>query len=229
MIVVTFRLDAGHFFPAKNYRLLRTRISRVIPKRFRINQDTMNYIQYQQLFDAVLQGKLTQAPYDNPHYVEYTKLNQSRMNRWNKQLVLDEALVEELKAIRAPQHWIIITEPWCGDASHIVPFLIRMTEQTHLISYDLVLRDTPPLLIESYLTNGTKSIPKLIVRNEGQDLFTWGPRPEAAKELVAKLKAANMDAAAIKVELQRWYNEDKGATLCREITELLKSAKANAA
>lgn len=189
----------------------------------------MNYTEYQQLFDAVLQGKLTHAPYDNPHYVEYTKLNQSRMNRWNKQLGLNETLVEELKAISEPQHWIIIAEPWCGDAAHNVPFLVRMAEQTHLISYDIMLRDSPPFLIESYLTNGTKSIPKLIVRSEGKDLFTWGPRPEAARELAAKLKAANTDADAVKLELQRWYNEDKGASLCREMTELLKSAKVNAA
>ena len=182
----------------------------------------MTYPEYQQLFDLILEHENPSYPYTNEAYINYTKLNRSRMRRWDKQLSLDDDLLEKLKRIDTPEHWIIITEPWCGDAAHSLPFLMRMTAANALISCDLVLRDIEPFLIESYLTNGTRGIPKLIVRDEsGADIFTWGPRPKPAQQLMNELKAANADYETIKIALQQWYNHDKGETICREMGDLI--------
>src|ERR1700749_385479 len=160
----------------------------------------MNYDEYQRLFDIILDTDNRAHPYDDEGYLNYTKLNRSRMMRWEKQLKLNDHLLYKLKAINAPQHWIIITEPWCGDAAHIVPFLIQMATENKHISYDIMLRDTEPFLIESYLTNGTKGIPKLIVRDEfGADIFNWGPRPKPAQLLLNELKATQTDFESIKI------------------------------
>ena len=178
----------------------------------------MNYTVYKQLFEQILNGPDPQPPYNKAAYQTYTKLNYSRMNRWDKTLHLDERLVEKLSHLTQPQHWIIITEPWCGDAAHSLPFLIRMTEQTPLITYELQQRDSEPFLINSYLTNGGKSIPKLIVRDAlGNDLFTWGPRPAPAQLLRNSLITAQADAETINLQLQNWYNADKGQSLCQEL------------
>jgi len=182
----------------------------------------MDYTTYKSLFDTILTNPHPVYPYDNPAYLDYTRLNQSRMKRWDKQLSLDNTLISRVQNISCPQHWIILTEPWCGDAAHILPFLIRMTTYNPFISYELQLRDSEPFLIEDYLTMGAKSIPKLIARNEpGKDLFTWGPRPAGAAELMKEMKAAEADFEAIKIALQNWYNQDKGASLCRELSALL--------
>lgn len=180
----------------------------------------MNYSNYSQLFDAILGTAVPASPYDDAMYLDYTKLNRSRMKRWDKQLKLDENLVSRIKQISSPQDWIIITEPWCGDAAHIIPFLVRLAEQNNLISYDIQLRDSEPFLIDSYLTNGTKSIPKFIVRDEsGNDLLVWGPRPKGAQELMDRMKADNADFETTKIALQQWYNEDKGVSLCKELIQ----------
>lgn len=185
------------------------------------NDKEMNYTAYKQLFDKILNDPNPPHPYDYANYVDYTRLNKSRTNRWDKQLSLDENLVSRIKQITSPQHWIIITEPWCGDAAHIVPFLIRLAEQNNLISYNIQLRDSEPFLIESYLTRGTKSIPKLIVRDEnGNDLFQWGPRPKGAQELRDKMTADNADFETTKIALQNWYNQDKGVSLYKELAAL---------
>ena len=181
-----------------------------------------NYSDYQLLFDEILKNTNPSSPYDDEGYLNYTKLNRSRMRRWDKQLVLSEKIITVLKEISTPQHWIIITEPWCGDASHVVPFLIRMTEQNDLITYDIQLRDAQPFLIDQYLTNGGKSIPKLVVRDaQGNDLLVWGPRPEGAATLYANLKVSNTDFEQIKIALQNWYNDDKGDSLYTELSEQL--------
>lgn len=179
----------------------------------------MNYQQYQQLFDDILSSKNLQPPYNDSAYFNYTKLNRSRMSRWDKQAQLNEQLVAQITRVSALQHWVIITEPWCGDAAHVVPFLIKLAACNPLITYEIQLRDQPPFLIDLYLTNGSKSIPKLIVRNEsGQDIFHWGPRPAGAQQVMNKFKAAGADFEATKIALQNWYNEDKGAELMQELS-----------
>jgi hypothetical protein len=181
----------------------------------------MTYEAYQQLFDYILSNRHSEHPYDDEHYMNYTRLNQARMKRWDKHLELSDALVETIQLIRNQQHWIIITEPWCGDAAHILPFLMRLVQHNLLITYELQLRDSPPFLINAYLTNGSKSIPKLIVRDEtGKDIFSWGPRPKGAQELFYELRAKNADAESSKIALQNWYNTDKGVSLCNELLAL---------
>ena len=177
----------------------------------------MNYTEYKQLFEEILANP---TYYSKESYMEYTRLNRSRMKRWDKQLVLDEKLSTILKAITSPQKWIIITEPWCGDAAHVIPFLVRMTELNELISYDIQLRDSEPFLIDNYLTNGSKSIPKLIIKDESDtDLLVWGPRPKGAAEVLSNLKAENADAETTKVAIQNWYYGDKGISLTEELLQ----------
>lgn len=184
----------------------------------------MQYFEYLQLFDIILKNPNPPAPYDHPDYFNYTKLNESRMKRWLKTMELDKDLEQALKTVAVKQHWIVITEPWCGDASHIVPFLVRFVEQSPLISYELQLRDSEPFLIDNYLTSGGKAIPKLISRDEsGNDLFVWGPRPSGAQDLMNRLKKENADFERIKIELQNWYNKDKGKEIQQELKEILKS------
>ncbi|MBL7761161.1 MAG: thioredoxin family protein [Sediminibacterium sp.] len=113
-------------------------------------------------------------PYNNADYLEYTKLNASRKSRWLKTQSISEGLKQVVSYIKSPQNWIVITEPWCADAAHNIPFIILAARENPLISLSFELRDSPPNRIEQYLTGGTKSIPKLIIKDEkGNDLAIW--------------------------------------------------------
>lgn len=192
--------------------------------KFALKLRAMNYNEYKAVFQEILNCKDPLPPYDQAEYINYTKLNFSRMKRWEKTMQLDEELVNRLKELDKKQHWIVIVEPWCGDAAHILPFIVALAGQNELITYELQLRDTEPYLIESYLTNGGKSIPKLIVRDEnGEDMFTWGPRPREAQDLVESIKASGADFETLKSELQVWYNNNKGKEIFRELLEIYES------
>ena len=183
----------------------------------------MNFSTYTNYFQEILNAEHPIAPYNNPDYFNYTKLNWSRMNRWLKHGELLPEAKEAINDVTTKQQWIIITEPWCGDAAHVVPFLQMISALNPLIEVTYELRDSEPFRINDYLTNGGKSIPKLIIRDEdGHDLATWGPRPVAAKELHEQLKADEISAEEIKTTLQKWYNDDHGVAIQREITALLK-------
>ncbi|ASS48389.1 MAG: hypothetical protein A3D31_08505 [Candidatus Fluviicola riflensis] len=184
----------------------------------------MTFQAYLAYFEDILVQETPFYPYDNPDYLNYAKLNWSRMNRWLKHGELMPEIRQTIAGIIIPQHWLIITEPWCGDASHIVPFLQMIADLNPLITVDYELRDQEPFQINDYLTNGGKAIPKLIIRNQtGNDLATWGPRPAECQVLYRKLLDEKADLETFKVSLQKWYNDNKGKDIQEEISNILKS------
>lgn len=183
----------------------------------------MEFLAYYQYFKSIAEQPLSeqQAPYNQPDYLDYVQLNWARMNRWLKSGLLSEDLLNQLKTIALPQNWLVIAEPWCGDAAHSVPFIKLLSDVNPLITVNYELRDSEPFSINQYLTNGSKSIPKLVVRDAaGVDLFTWGPRPAACQKIYAELLATKADHSMISEALQKWYNADKGQTLQVELQTL---------
>lgn len=184
----------------------------------------MNEQQYLAYMNSIVSTPLEahEAPYNRADYMEYTKLNTSRQSRWLKTQELSEGLKSLLSSINSPQEWLVITEPWCGDAAHVNPFIMLAARENELINLRFELRDSAPFSIEKYLTNGSKSIPKLIIRNEnGQDLATWGPRPEGCQTLYQELKDAKAPLDEVLTKVQNWYNADKGQQIQAELTTVL--------
>lgn len=180
----------------------------------------MNFTSYLNYFQSIVENKDGNLPelYQDPEYFEYTKLNWSRLNRWLKTGKLSEETIQKLKEIKSPQNWIVITEPWCGDASHIVPFIELMSKENNLISVSYELRDSEPFRIDNYLTGGSKSIPILIIQDSnGDDLKVWGPRPKECQEFFMSEKDKGADFDTLKIALQKWYNTDKGVQIQKEI------------
>jgi glutaredoxin-related protein len=181
----------------------------------------MNFTSYLQYFESILQNvdKPTE-PYNDPEFMEYTKLNWSRLNRWVKTGELQETTLTALNNINTKQKWVLISEPWCGDAAHAVPFIVMMAKVNPNIELDIQLRDSGSE-IDNYLTNGSKSIPLLIIRDEnGKDITKWGPRPIDCQTEFSKQKAEGMEMKDLKVALQKWYNNDKGVKIQEEIIAL---------
>jgi hypothetical protein len=183
----------------------------------------MNFQHYQEYFQSIINNEHPNPPYDDPAYLNYTKLNWSRQQRWIKVGELNEDLEALVKSIKTQQHWIVITEPWCGDAAHTVTFIYRLSELNPLIDFEIQLRDNEPHLIQQYLSGQSKSIPKFIIRdNAGKDLMVWGPRPLESQLLYDRLKGEGADFEEFKTQLQHWYNKDKGVSLQQELLERIR-------
>lgn len=188
-----------------------------------INKFAMKLNDYLDLVEKITNKEITSGIYQDSNYVDYTILNKSRMNRWLKKGELNEETVQTIKNIRDKQKWILILEPWCADGSQIAPFIALMADQNKNISFDIRLRDSADSEIDNYLTNGSKSIPKLIIRDkDDNDLLIWGPRPENCQHLFYQLKETISDINQIKLNIQNWYNQDKGESIQNEICGLLK-------
>lgn len=190
-------------------------------------QQTFSYPEYEALIDQLLaENKTTGADHD-PKMVQYTQMNQVRMTRIARTTALLPEVQEALTQLTRSLQWIVLTEAWCGDAAQNVPVLFKIAEASqNKISLKLLLRDENLDLMDQYLTNGTRSIPKLICfdATTGQELGTWGPRPAAAQELYHAFKA---NPAGTKKELiqnvQLWYARDKTYSMQHEMAQLLRS------
>lgn len=183
----------------------------------------MDWNTYLGLFNDILEKRVTEAPYDKQAYLEYVQMNQARIQRWLKKNPITDEIKSAVEAIDTPQTWVLITEPWCGDAAHSTPLIYLLSELNPNITLEIVLRDSNNL-IDSYLTNGSKSIPKLVVRDaDGNDLFDWGPRPKEAQDMVMAMKGTDITTHEKHQKTQRWYNSDKGQSIQSELMKLIEN------
>lgn len=185
---------------------------------------SLSYSEYRNKITSLFkEGKAT-GNEQSEALTHYTMLNETRMNRLEKTInVLDE-FVEKLKGLQHEYIWLVISEGWCGDSAQIVPVIYKLAEVSPNIDLKLVFRDEHEDLIQLFLTNGTRSIPKLIVldKNTLEVLGEFGPRPQEAKQLVLDYKAQHgvVDEKG-KTALHMWYLHDKGLSTQKEIMDVM--------
>ncbi len=191
---------------------------------------SMSYGEYIALVEKLVEEKKTTGPNQSEFYVDLTKLNLQRMRRISKTTQLNEKLLAALDESNQ-KDWILITEAWCGDAAQSVPVIDLMAQHNSDINLRIVLRDEFPQLIDEVLTNGGRSIPKLVAfDDQGELSFIWGPRPAPAQELVTSYK--NMPEpkktyVEFSVDVQKWYGADATRTIQEEIGNLLTEQHVN--
>ena len=185
-----------------------------------------SYLEYRKLMADLLKEGKSPAVEQTEKRTHYSELNETRMHRLDKTMKITEANSAKLKTFNKSYLWVVLTESWCGDAAQIVPILNKVVlEANQKIELKLVLRDENEDLMNYFLTNKSKAIPKLIIIDKatGSVVGDWGPRPQGAIDLIEsyKEKFGVIDETA-KTELQLWYLHDKGVSTQNEIIQLLQ-------
>ena len=186
-------------------------------------QKAISYTFYRKrISDLIASGK-SSGPIQSEDLLNYSKLNDRRMTRLDKTIQLSQETLLALKKINKPITWLVLSEGWCGDAAQTLPVINKIADKSDLINLRIIFRDEHEELMRHFLTNGGKSIPKLIVLNSENDVLnTWGPRPNIATKMVQDYKNTHGQLdAAFKQELQVWYNKDKGVNIQENILGLL--------
>jgi hypothetical protein len=190
--------------------------------------EAMTYAGYRQLIRKAIANGGTTGPVQNEALANFTKLNDHRMDRVEKTVELPDAVRQRLRHLKRPMDWLVLSEGWCGDAAASVPILECLADASPILRMRILLRDDHTDLMDQFLTNGGRSIPKLIAMEaeSGRVLFSWGPRPEPAQKLVNdwKSKAEPEPYSEFVKSLQLWYARDKGKTTIQEIMALVDAA-----
>ncbi|MCK6610413.1 MAG: thioredoxin family protein [Bacteroidia bacterium] len=178
----------------------------------------IDFSSYKENFEKELNGS------DENPYKQYLPMNWQRLSRIERTIQLNADLLAAIAAKAGKQNWLVISEHWCGDAAQIVPVLAALAQASAgKINLKLVYRDQNLELMDAHLTNGGRSIPKLLILNESNELqSTWGPRPVEAQDLVVQLKNNPETAANYAEELHKWYAYDKQVKIQEELLKLMK-------
>jgi hypothetical protein len=154
----------------------------------------------------------------------YSALNNKRMKRLEKTMKLSDTDQQQINAFSGAVTWLVLTESWCGDAAQTMPMMHKIASLNKAIDFQVVLRDDNEALMNEFLTNGSKSIPKLIMIDTASKsvLGTFGPRPSVALKMVEDYKKVHgrLDPE-FKKNLQIWYNKDKGQHTAADLLDLL--------
>jgi hypothetical protein len=153
------------------------------------------------------------------------KLNIQRMSRIDRTYEPGIEIIDEIDKITDKQLWMVISEDWCGDSAQNLPYIAKIASLNQNIELKIILRDANLDIMDNYLTNGTRSIPKLVGFDEdGNEIFHWGPRPKPAQELVSELKVQGFEKKYFLEKLHSWYTRNKGTDIEKEILLLLKKS-----
>lgn len=184
---------------------------------------SMSYSAYKSMVKHLILGNTNTGEWSLER-MNFTKLNFSRMKRMDAKVEIPENKAVVFQHIEQKQYWIVLLESWCGDGAQTIPVLNKLAELSPKIELRILLRDENPGIMDLFLTNGSRSIPKLILTDENLNvLSTWGPRSKVAAKIMEDYKKEHgrIDDQ-IKKELQIWYNRDKGQEIISEISCMQK-------
>jgi hypothetical protein len=156
-----------------------------------------------------------------PHYQQAV----TRMDQVAPTVELLPELLAALGRLSGHYLWAIITEGWCGDASHTVPVIEAVAQASggHLATR-YFLRDSHPDLIDRYLTNGGRAIPIAVVLHADTltEAGVWGPRPAPLQVIHQDMKAREVPFKEVITTVNAWYDHDATRTTQQELLALVQ-------
>jgi hypothetical protein len=161
-----------------------------------------------------------------PTYLEYVAAAQANVDLWRAVYQIarvPDDLAARAAALPADRHLLILSEDWCGDAVNTVPLIARLADAAPRVDLRVLARDQNPDLMDSHLTNGSRSIPVAIVYDASfTEIGCWGPRPRVLQRWVmGEGKALPKDEKYR--EIRRWYARDRGRSTYEEVLQLLET------
>ena len=185
----------------------------------------ISYLDYRMIFDQLVAEKKTSGDSQSEFLVNYTALNLQRTTRIEKTAQISEETRHQLQNFPYEMYWLVLSEVWCGDAAQNLPVISKMADLSPNIDLKIIWRDENPDFMDQYLTNGGRSIPKLVAvkKQDLTEMGTWGPRPLPPQQMVMDFKEKGGDKDEFMKSVQQWYNKDKSQTIQIEFSELLKS------
>lgn len=189
------------------------------------DRNRYSYAEYRALITQLLSENKTTGTNHSEDMIKHTTINVVRLNRLDKTAKINDELRETLT--NAPsQHWVVLSEAWCGDAAQSMPWINKMSEINSDIKLSILLRDENIDMIDDFLTNNGRSIPKLIAFDkEGYILFDWGPRPTVIQDEFMQLKSEGLPYEEISTVIHTLYAKNKGIAIQDEFNVILGNLK----
>lgn len=139
------------------------------------------------------------------------------------------AVAGALPAVRELSgHWrlLVVTESWCGDSRHSVPYLARLAASSDRIELRILRKRDGADLLSSYpAEDGREAIPLVVVLDDSSQVRgAWVEQPAALRALIEEERAQGR-----RVDLDRrmltWYEQDAGRSAVAEVVSQIRAAE----
>jgi len=182
------------------------------------------YTEYKQHWQQQKDRSIAELDREERKMMHYLRYNWERAGTTESAYAPSDALADAAASIEAPQLWMVITEPWCGDSAFSLPVIQAAAEQNDKITLRILHRDENLDIMDQYLTGGSRSIPKLVAFSvDGEEHFSWGPRPDAGQEVFDRLKENGHEKMEIVQKLIAWYEDGGYRHVDEELTETIQA------
>jgi hypothetical protein len=184
----------------------------------------ISYEEYFKITENLVLENKTSGKEQSEFLSNYTRLNFQRMKRVEKTSEILPELQQLITQVPKKWVWLVLTESWCGDAAQNLPIIAKIAQLSPNISLKILWRDENSDIMNLYLTNGGKSIPKLICVEDDClcEVGTWGPRPQILQDWFEQEKASpTMSKEDMMEYVHSWYAKDKTLSLQAEFMEFL--------
>lgn len=187
-------------------------------------EKSISYPEYLELGKQLLSQNKTSGLDQSQEMVDYARLNEHRVERILKKGQIQPETKSKLDAIDETAYLLVISEYWCGDAAQNLPWIYLMVKDHPGLQLRIIFRDENPELMDKFLTNGARSIPKVILLNSRKEVCgTWGPRPESAQQIIMENKKTGLlPKEELYKKLHLWYAQNEGKEIQSEFCSLLE-------
>ena len=193
--------------------------------KYKINKE-YTFLEFKEIVSNLVSSGKSSGE-ETAERIEATKINSQRINRIYKTFLPSETTQNVVNILKHDWDWLLLLESWCGDGAQLSPIIAKLAELNPRIHLKIIFRDEHEDIMNMHLTNGAKSIPKLICLDSASHQYVgeWGPRPIAIQEKVKEFKTANPNASHEEFvkNLHLWYAQDKGLSFEKEFVSLIES------
>ena len=156
-------------------------------------------------------------------FINYSRKNVDRMKEIYEATEIPADLAEEIKALDTDIRLLVIGADWCGDVVANAPSISKLADLNPKIQLRVVDRDRHEDLMNHFLTNGSKSIPKVILCTANMRKHKeWGPRPAECQAIMMEHKGKKPKEEIVPL-IRDWYVNDKHQSVLKEIWAEIKA------
>lgn len=192
----------------------------------RLQDDGLTYDEYRAYWRTRKDDPATGDDPDARKMRHYLRYNWERQTDVHDTYTPSDDLQAAVDAIDTPYAWMVITEPWCGDSAFLLPVIAEAAALDDAVALRILLRDDHLDVMDQYLTDGSRSIPKLVVFDEdGTERCTWGPRPDGAQQRFEALREEHDDKEAMISDFIEHYEDGGWREADTELARTLQAAE----
>jgi hypothetical protein len=131
-------------------------------------------------------------------------------------------IVTLIKSVPQALDVYILLENWCGSSAANVPYIVKILQTLTSAHIHIVPRDSNPDFMDLYLTDGKRSIPKVIGFIGDKEVFNWGSMTKMQAVYATSLKEKNLPMPDFIREMQAWFRIHNAEAIEQDFLDIFK-------